>query len=121
MLQHGHGALVVVAAQQHLAEQREAEAVRAVDLDDPEQLSLRLFPLVQRRVGARQADPAFEVVGRALEAGIADGDRVLGPTQVEVGIREIDERGRGWIPPDEIDQLLDFLGRWTAIGSHEAA
>ena len=115
MLEHGNRALVVVATQQHLAEQREAEPVAAVDLDDPQQLALRLFPHVQRAISARERDETFEVIGGGIEAGLADRDRIFGSAERQIGLGQIDERRRRRIAPNEIDQLLDFLSRWPAI------
>jgi len=121
VLEHRHRALVIVAAQQHLAEQCEAHPVRAVDLDDAEQLALRLFPLVHRAERPREHDPAFEVIRRGIEAGLADRGRVLGATERKVGLGQVDERRRGRVTPNEIDQLLDFLSRWPAIRVDHAA
>jgi len=86
VLEHGHGPLVVVAPEQDLAQEREPEAVGAVDLDHAKELALGLLPHVELGVGARQDDPAFEVVGSRFEANAADLDCVLGPPEGQVGL-----------------------------------
>ena len=121
MLQDRHGALVVLAAQQHLAEEREADAIRAVDLHDAQQLGLRFLPLVHRGEGPREHHPAFEAVGRGIEPEVRDLDRILGTSERKIGLAEIDERRRSRVPPNKIDQLLDFLSRGPAIRiNHQA-
>ena len=92
MLQHGHGALVVGAAEQHLAEEREALTVGAVDLHDAEELALRFLPLVQRRVRTREHHPTFEAVGRGLEPEVADLYRIAGTPEGEICLTQVDER-----------------------------
>ncbi len=78
MLEHRDRSLVVLPAQQHLAEQREALPARAIDFDDAEQLALRFFPLMELRVGTREHDATLEAIGRGLDADVADRDGVLG-------------------------------------------
>ena len=115
MLEHRHRALEVLPAEQHFTEEREALPIRAIDLHDAEELALSLLPLVHRRERAGQHDAALEAVGSRFEAEVADLDRVARAAQREVRLAEIDERRRPRIATNEIDQLLDFLSRGTAI------
>ena len=62
VLEHGDGAFVVVTTEQDLAEQCEPDTARPVDLDDAQELTLRLFPLMEGRVGACQQQSALEVI-----------------------------------------------------------
>jgi hypothetical protein len=62
VLQDRDGPLVVRAPQQDLTQQRESLAIGPVDLDDAEQLALRFFPLVHRRVRAGEHHAPLEVV-----------------------------------------------------------
>jgi hypothetical protein len=115
VLEHGHGALEVTAAEQHLAEEREALPVRAIDLHDAEELALSFLPLVHRGVCAREHDATLETVGRCLESEVADTDRIARSAERKVRLPEIDERRRSRIAANQIDQLLNFLSRGTAI------
>ncbi len=115
VLAHRHRALVVVAPEEHLAEQREADAVRPIDLHDPEQLALGFLPLVKGGVGARQHHASFHVIGHVLKAHVAHLDRVFRAAEREVSLAQVDERRRSRIAADEIDQLLDLLSTRPAI------
>ena len=119
MLEHRHRALEIGATQEHFTEQREALTARAVDLDHAKQLALRLFPLMERRVRAREHHAPFEAVRRGVDADVADRDRVLGATEREVRLSQVDERRRRRIAANEIDELLDFLSRGPAIVHHQ--
>ena len=110
MLEHRHRALEVRAAEQHLAEEREAAATRAVDLDDAKQLALRFFPLMKRRVGPGEHHAAFETIGRVLESQVAHLDRIARPTEREIGLSQIDERGRMTDPGEPDRSAPRFLG-----------
>jgi hypothetical protein len=110
VLEDRRGALVVGAAQEHLAQEREAGLVRAVDLDDPQQLGLGLFPLVQRREGLREDQAAFVVVGVVAEPGGGLIDRLAWTAEGQEGLGIVHERRRRRIAAEDRGKLVELLG-----------
>ena len=92
VLKHGEGPVVIDPTQQDLAEETKCLAESAVDLDDLDQLGLRLFPLMETHKCPRQRDAPLDEVGIGLEPAHGNLDGVAGTAQRHVGVAEIDEQ-----------------------------
>ena len=64
---------------------------------------------------AREHHPTFEAVGGRIEADVTNLDRVARAPQGEISLAQVDEGWRSWVPPNQVDQLLDLLSGGPGI------